>query len=176
MVSLISSAKGVWDLVQVGVCSVVVQGFPVAEPVVEPVVEEEVVESMTVRTTAYTHTEADHLKYGKSNAIGTDLKYGSDVRSAAADWSRFPVGTKFKMEGDPVTYEIDDYGGALVGKDVIDIYKPTMSAMRAWGAKPMEIEVIEWGCFKESLKILAPRAKYAEHVARMVAVLRARLH
>lgn len=155
---------------QVGVCGVVVQGFPVAD--LPP--EELVVNSMTIRTTAYTHTESDHLKYGRANAIGTQLKYGSDVRSAAADWSKFPVGTKFKIEGDPATYEIDDYGGALVGKEVIDIYKPTKSAMRAWGAKHVEIEVIEWGCFEESLKILAPRARYAKHVARMVSELKKR--
>jgi len=157
---------------QVGVCSVIVQAFPV----VETDVEGTVAESRTVRTTAYTHTESDHLKYGRSNAIGTTLKYGDDVRSAAADWSRYPVGTKFKIEGDPVTYEIDDYGGALVGKDLIDLYKPTKRAMNAWGAKHVEIEVIEWGCFEESLKILAPRAKYAKHVAKMVSSLKQRLH
>jgi hypothetical protein len=46
---------------------------------------------MRVRTTAYTHDESDHIVYGVKNAIGTNLKFGN-VRSAAADWSRFPVG------------------------------------------------------------------------------------
>ena len=35
---------------------------------------------MMVRTTAYTHTEADHIKYRKMTARGTQLKYGK-VRS-----------------------------------------------------------------------------------------------
>ena len=127
-----------------------------------------------IRATAYTHTEADHLKCGRANAVGTPLKYGEEGRSAAADWSKFPVGTKFRIAGESAVYEIDDYGGALVGRDVIDLYKPTKRAMNAWGARQIEIEVIEWGCFERSLKILAPRAKYAKHVAKMVGSLRAR--
>jgi hypothetical protein len=55
---------------------------------------------MRVRTTAYTHDESDHIVYGVKNAIGTNLKFGN-VRSAAADWSRFPVGTKFRIAGQP---------------------------------------------------------------------------
>ena len=35
-----------------------------------------------VRTTAYTHTEADSLQYGTKNAYGSDLKFGNKVRSA----------------------------------------------------------------------------------------------
>jgi 3D (Asp-Asp-Asp) domain-containing protein len=46
---------------------------------------------LKVRTTAYTHTESDHIRYQKKNAIGTQLKYGK-TRSAAADWSIFPLG------------------------------------------------------------------------------------
>jgi 3D (Asp-Asp-Asp) domain-containing protein len=125
-------------------------------------------ETRKVRTTAYSHGEADHKAYGNKNAIGTPLKYGR-VRSAAADWSRFPLGTKFRLKGDPNTlYVIDDYGRALVGKETIDLYKPTLSAMRRWGARNVEIEILEWGCLKKSLKILKPRAKYASHVKRMV--------
>ncbi len=43
---------------------------------------------LTVRTTAYCHTEADHIVYGAKSAVGTPLRFGT-VRSAAADWSRF---------------------------------------------------------------------------------------
>ena len=39
----------------------------------------------TVRTTAYTHTEADHRKYGARSAAGTPLRRG-EVNSSAADW------------------------------------------------------------------------------------------
>ncbi len=128
-------------------------------------------EMRTVRTTAYSHGEADHLKYGRKNAIGTPLKYGR-IRSAAADWSRFPLGTKFRLLDDPQTlYVIDDYGRALVGKETIDLYKPTLSAMRKWGARHVEIEIVEWGCLQESLRILKPRARKAAHVRRMVSAI-----
>ena len=69
---------------------------------------------MRVRTTAYTHNESDHLIYGVKNAIGTNLRFGN-VRSAAADWSRFPVGTLFRIAGQPgITYVVDDYGLSLI--------------------------------------------------------------
>src|SRR5438105_4141658 len=62
-----------------------------------------------VRTTAYTHTEPG----GPRNALGTRLA-STGVHSAAADWSRFPVGTKFKILSTGEICEIDDYGSALV--------------------------------------------------------------
>ena len=37
-----------------------------------------------VRTTAYTHTEKDHLIHGVRTAVGSNLKFGK-VRSAAAE-------------------------------------------------------------------------------------------
>ena len=43
--------------------------------------------------------------------------------SAAADWSRFPLGTRFQIVGTQDRYVIDDYGGALVGTNTIDLYK-----------------------------------------------------
>ena len=39
-----------------------------------------------VRTTAYTQSESDHLRYGARTAIGTPLRHGV-VNSAAADLS-----------------------------------------------------------------------------------------
>src|SRR5689334_2200595 len=49
-----------------------------------------------VRTTAYTDTESDHVQYANHNALGGTLQYGS-IRSAAADWSRWPAGTIFRI-------------------------------------------------------------------------------
>lgn len=120
-----------------------------------------------VRTTAYTHTESDHVVYGSKNAAGGSLKYGK-VRSAAADWSVYPVGTKFRIEGDPAIYEVDDYGSALVGTETIDIYKPCRSSMNEWGVRKVNIQVIKWGSFATSLAIMKPRAKKATHVEKMV--------
>ncbi|MFZ4767660.1 MAG: 3D domain-containing protein, partial [Roseimicrobium sp.] len=91
-----------------------------------------------VKTTAYTHTERDHRKYGARTATGERLKYG-EVRSAATDWSVYPVGTVFKIEGEPYLYEVDDYGSALVGTKTIDLYKPSRTAMNAYGAKNVNI-------------------------------------
>jgi len=130
-------------------------------------------EVVEIRTTAYTHTEASHLKYGVRNAVGGPLRYGK-VRSAAADWSRFPLGTLFRIGGSPEIYEIDDYGSALVGKNTIDLYKPTDRSMRQWGVRHVEIEVIEWGSFEKSLDVLVPRARKAPHVAAMVRGIRAK--
>jgi 3D (Asp-Asp-Asp) domain-containing protein len=130
-------------------------------------------EVVEVRTTAYTHSEASHLKYGVRNAVGGRLRYGN-VRSAAADWSRYPLGTVFRIGGSPEIYEIDDYGSALVGKNTIDLYKPTTQSMRQWGVRQVEIEVIAWGSLEKSLKVLEPRARYASHVAAMVRDIRAK--
>jgi len=119
-----------------------------------------------VRTTAYTHTEADHVKYGAATATGDRLKYGN-VRSAAADWSVYPVGTVFQIDGEPFVYEVDDYGSALVGTNTIDIYKPSRSEMNTYGARNVNIKVVKWGSFTKSLAIMKPRTKYP-HIQQMV--------
>lgn len=120
---------------------------------------------MTVRTTAYTHSEADHLVYGRKNAVGGQLKYGS-VRSAAADWSRFPLGTRFRIAGNPEVYEVDDYGSALVGTGTIDLYKPSRGMMNSWGVRHVDIEVLSWGSYERSRQMLQDRTRYP-HVRKM---------
>jgi 3D (Asp-Asp-Asp) domain-containing protein len=124
-----------------------------------------------VKTTAYTHTERDHLKYRTANAAGGTLKYG-ETRSAAADWSVYPVGTVFKIAGEPQLYEVDDYGSALVGTKTIDLYKPTKASMKEWGARKVDINVVKWGSTSRSLSILEPRAKKAPHIAQMIKEIR----
>jgi 3D (Asp-Asp-Asp) domain-containing protein len=106
---------------------------------------------MMVRTTAYTHSESDHIQYGRKSAAGGTLKYGSQVRSAAADWSKYPLGTRFMIEGLPYEYVVDDYGSALVGTETIDIYKPEKGSMNNWGVRNVPIRVLEWGSFEESM-------------------------
>jgi 3D (Asp-Asp-Asp) domain-containing protein len=120
----------------------------------------------SVRTTAYTHSESDHIIYGARTAVGTPLKYGM-VRSAAADWSVFPVGTIFQIEGAPHIYQVDDYGSALVGTNTIDIYQPSRSQMNAWGVKNVNIRVLKWGSFSKSVAIMKERQGYG-HVRNMV--------
>ncbi len=113
-----------------------------------------------VRTTAYTHTESDHLSYGRKTAIGTTLKFTQEYTSAAADWSRFPVGTEFRIKGMNRHFVIDDYGSALVGKDTIDLYFPSKKAMNKWGVQHVDIVITKYGDYEKSAKILEYRKKY----------------
>jgi len=126
-----------------------------------------------VRTTAYTHTESDHLKYGARTAAGTALKFGQ-VRSAAADWSVYPVGTVFQIVGNPALYIVEDYGSALVGTGTIDLYKPDQGRVNTWGVRRVNIQIVKWGSFSKSLAILKPRESKAPHVRQMVARIEAR--
>lgn len=112
-----------------------------------------------VRTTAYSDQENEPGAIGNLNAAGTVLKYGN-VRSAAADWSVYPLGTLFKIKGLPYTYFVDDYGSALVGTNTVDIYHPTLRQMNKWGTRPVEIEVIKMGDWERSEYVLKGRRKY----------------
>ncbi len=128
-----------------------------------------------VRTTAYCHDEADHVAYGHLNAVGTFLKYGA-VRSAAADWSRYPVGTRFRIASEPgVVYEVDDYGSALIGTGTIDLYRPTQGQMNDWGVRNVDIEVIQWGSLERSRALLRGRTHYP-HVRHMFYDIESRIN
>ncbi|HET9374499.1 MAG TPA: 3D domain-containing protein [Chthoniobacterales bacterium] len=129
--------------------------------------------TVRVRTTAYTHSESGHRRYGRSNAVGSRLGIGG-LNSAAADWSRFPLGTKFKVIGQDQLYIVDDYGSALVGKNTIDLYMPTRTMMKGWGSRDVTIELLELGSYKDSLKILRPRCR-ASYIRRMMAVLQSKI-
>jgi 3D (Asp-Asp-Asp) domain-containing protein len=126
-----------------------------------------------VRTTAYTGSEGGKHAW-RVNAIGSKLKENQSkkeqIASAAADWSRFPLGTKFRIEGTDRTFMIDDYGSALVGTNTIDLYMPTRSSMNRWGVRHVNIEVMEQGSFEKSLDILKPRARVS-YVRKMVKAL-----
>ena len=126
-------------------------------------------EFQKVRTTAYTHSESDHIQYGSKSALGSQLKCGS-VKSAAADWSRWPAGTTFRVQETGEFYQVDDYGWALTGTNTIDLYKPSRSAMNSWGVRRVNIQVLDWGDPDRSLSILRPRGKY-KHVRKMIAQL-----
>ena len=120
-----------------------------------------------VRTTAYTHTEAG----GRNNAVGTRLS-GKNVMSAASDWSRWPLGTKFRIVGTDDVFKIDDYGSALIGTGTIDLYKTNRLAMRKWGVRSVDIDVLEWGSPKRSLEVLAPRKRDRRVRAMIIALSR----
>jgi 3D (Asp-Asp-Asp) domain-containing protein len=119
-----------------------------------------------VRTTAYTRTESG----GRRNAIGASLS-SRHVMSAASDWSRFPLGTRFRIVDTKEEYIIDDYGMALVGTNTIDLYKPTRLQMRRWGVRNVDIDILRWGSEEKSLKVLGPRVKHRS-VRQMIVALR----
>ena len=187
-------------------------------------------EYQTVRTTAYTHTEADHLAYGNHNALGGTLHAAAAPRpatdasgvipvsnpadivdeeggfhrapltarpvvpeggslpdapdlnaaptfygSAAADWSRWPAGTVFRIESTGQVYRVDDYGWALAGRNTIDLYESSRGAMNAWGVRRETIHVLRWGDREESLRRLRGHQKY-RHIRRMVLELEGKTH
>ena len=118
-----------------------------------------------VRTTAYTNHEGS----GGRNAIGRRLS-GGQIKSAASDWSRFPLGTRFRVLSTGEEYVIDDYGGALVGTNTIDLYANSRRAMNRWGVRHVDIEILRWGSEQESLRVLRPRHRVGR-VRRMIASL-----
>jgi 3D (Asp-Asp-Asp) domain-containing protein len=189
-------------------------------------------EFQTVRTTAYTHTESDHLAYTNHNALGGQLraatggsrraeyvarafpvdsesasefqrasysnqsaqsfltpqkkkvtkwvktKHGRKkvtvteiirpvIGSAAADWSRWPAGTTFRVLSTGQVYKVDDYGWALSGRNTIDLYMGTRGDMNAWGLREERIQILRWGSSHESLQVLNGRQGY-KHIRRMV--------
>src|SRR6266403_4667080 len=119
-----------------------------------------------VRTTAYTHLEGGS---GRRNALGEYLS-GRHVMSAASDWSKYPLGTRFRIADTNEEYVIDDYGTALIGTDTIDLYKTSRADMKRWGVRHVDLDILQWGSGGQSLKVLTPRCK--NHcVRKMVASL-----
>jgi 3D (Asp-Asp-Asp) domain-containing protein len=182
-----------------------------------------------VRTTAYTHTESDHLAYGNHTALGGRLhaatgavrraeytpravpvsgddpadyrrasysgpalerfslketkttkvvktKHGTkrvtvtnkpQIGSAAADWSRWPAGTVFRLISTGQVFRVEDYGWALAGRNTIDLYMPSRGAMNSWGAREENIQILQWGDPNHSLALLQGHQGY-RHIRRMV--------
>lgn len=128
--------------------------------------------TVAVTATAYSSGAKCNGAWAQRNAIGGRLKSG-EVNSAAADWSRFPLGTKFKVVETGKVYIVDDYGSAMVGKDKVDLFHNSYRDVYRWGVRQVNLEIIEWGCPAESLTVLKPRTR-APHVRRMVQALRER--
>ena len=124
-----------------------------------------------VRTTAYTLGAAENGAYPSSNAIGKPLQSGK-IRSAAADWSRWPLGTRFRVVESGQEYVVDDIGSAMVGTSTIDLFKPSAKEMNRWGVRKVTIEILEWGSPDQSLRILLQRRGF-RHVREMVSDLQA---
>jgi len=90
--------------------------------------------------------------------------------SAAADWSRFPLGTRFRICSTREEFIIDDYGTALVGTNTIDLYKPSKLEMKRWGVRNVDIDILQWGSEQKSLEVLGPRGKHPQVQSMLVAL------
>jgi 3D (Asp-Asp-Asp) domain-containing protein len=95
------------------------------------------------------------------------------IGSAAADWSRWPAGTAFRLLSTGQIYRVEDYGWALSGRNTIDLYMPNQREMNAWGARQEAIQILQWGDPQESLQFLRRHQDY-RHIKRMVLELEGR--
>jgi 3D (Asp-Asp-Asp) domain-containing protein len=95
------------------------------------------------------------------------------IGSAAADWSRWPAGTLFRLLSTGQNYRVEDYGWALSGRNTIDLYMANQREMNTWGARPETIEILKWGDPQESLQFLRRHQDY-RHIKRMVLELEGR--
>jgi 3D (Asp-Asp-Asp) domain-containing protein len=95
------------------------------------------------------------------------------VGSAAADWSRWPMGTTFRLLSTSQIYRVEDYGWALAGRNTIDLYMPSQREMNSWGARQEGIQILQWGDPQESLRFLHSHQDY-RHIKRMVLELQGR--
>lgn len=95
------------------------------------------------------------------------------IGSAAADWSRWPAGTVFRLLSTGQTYRVEDYGWALSGRNTIDLYMANQREMNSWGAREETIQILQWGDPQESLQFLRSHQNY-KHIKRMVLELEGR--
>ena len=124
----------------------------------------------TVTTTRVTKTTA--TTRGTKRAVAAS-KSQPRIGSAAADWSRWPMGTTFRLLSTGQMYRVEDYGWALSGRNTIDLYMANQRDMNAWGARQEPIQVLHWGDPQESLQFLRGHQDY-KHIKRMVLELQGR--
>ncbi len=93
--------------------------------------------------------------------------------SAAADWSRWPAGTIFRLLSTGQVYRVDDYGWALAGRNTIDLYMANQREMNNWGVRQESIQVLQWGDPQESLRLLGPHQEHPQ-IKRMILELQGR--
>lgn len=102
-----------------------------------------------VTVIAYAGAASDPSQSGLT-ACGTRYARGA-VSSAAADWSRWPAGTRFRVLATGEIYEVDDYTDNVVGTNTILLFKPMVA-----NPVPREvtIEILSWGSPSASAAIL----------------------
>ena len=109
-------------------------------------------------------TKLVKTKHGTKKVVVTSKP---QIGSAAADWSRWPAGTVFRLISTGQVYRVDDYGWALAGRNTIDLYMPSRRDMNSWGARVENIQILQWGDSAASLRALQAHQGY-RHIRRMV--------
>ena len=123
-------------------------------------------------TTVTTTTKTTTTTKGGKRAVAVS-KSPPRIGSAAADWSRWPVGTTFRLLSTGQMYRVEDYGWALSGRNTIDLYMANQRDMNTWGARQEPIQVLHWGDPQQSLQILQSHADH-KHIKRMMLELQGR--
>jgi 3D (Asp-Asp-Asp) domain-containing protein len=134
----------------------------------QPFSTDEPVRAVVVKTTT-TRVTKKSRKVKRAIAVAQPPRIGS----AAADWSRWPMGTTFRLLSTGQIYRVEDYGWALSGRNTIDLYMASPRDMDAWGAREEPIQVLRWGDPQQSLDFLRARQDY-KHIRRMVLELEGR--
>lgn len=126
------------------------------------------VTTTTVTTTRVSKTTTK----GAKRAVAVS-KSPPRIGSAAADWSRWPMGTTFRVLSTGQMYRVEDYGWALSGRNTIDLYMANQHDMNAWGARQEPIQILHWGDPQQSLQALRAHQEH-KHIKRMVLELEGR--
>jgi 3D (Asp-Asp-Asp) domain-containing protein len=130
-------------------------------------------EETRTTTRGTTKTRITKSTHGVKRAIA--VAKPPPIGSAAADWSRWPVGTTFRLLSTGQMYRVDDYGWALSGRNTIDLYMANRRDMNSWGARQETIQILQWGDPQQSLQFLQSHQDY-RHIKRMVLELEGRHH
>jgi 3D (Asp-Asp-Asp) domain-containing protein len=125
------------------------------------------------RTTTRVRTTPRVAKATRGGKRALAVAKAPIIGSAAADWSRWPMGTTFRLLSTGQMYRVDDYGWALSGRNTIDLYMANQRDMNTWGARQETIQVLQWGDPRQSLQFLRSHQDY-RHIKRMVLELEGR--
>jgi 3D (Asp-Asp-Asp) domain-containing protein len=83
-------------------------------------------------------TGSDGGAIGSMTATGTVTHWGT----VAADWRRYPPGTRLQIEGFPDdVFTVEDSGGS-VRENIIDVWFPDLPAAVAFGTKTLRVTIL----------------------------------
>jgi hypothetical protein len=126
---------------------VFLSGCAGTKPAYEEPLRRDIYQKVTVMPYAGAATRSDDTGLA---AAGSRYRTGS-LSSAAADWSRWPAGTVFRVLATGEIYEVDDYADDVVGRNMLLLYKPNAPAS---GSHLVTIEIVRWGSPRDSIVLL----------------------